>query len=86
MKDGIERYIQKRGSGEGALDDDGDDGDGDAVSTEYDAGEVPAARAHGGGANAIAWRVDPAALDARCTYRYSSTVCERRRIRIACWR
>ena len=28
MKDGIERYIQKRGSGEGALDGDGDDGDG----------------------------------------------------------
>ena len=51
----------------------------------YDAGEVPARVAHGGGANAIAWRVDPAALDAR-VYRYSSTVCERRRIRIACWR
>ena len=31
----------------------------------YDAGEVPARVAHGGGANAIAWRVDPAALDAR---------------------
>jgi len=31
----------------------------------YDAGEVPVRVAHGGGANAIAWRVDPAALDAR---------------------
>lgn len=31
---------------------------------KYDAGEIPARVAHGAGANAIAWRVDPSALDA----------------------
>ena len=31
---------------------------------KYDAGEIPARVAHGTGANAIAWRVDPSALDA----------------------
>jgi len=29
----------------------------------YDAGEIPIAVAHGGGSNAVTWRVDPASLD-----------------------
>ena len=29
----------------------------------YDAGEIPIAVAHGGGSNAVMWRVDPASLD-----------------------
>ena len=86
MKDGIERYIQSVGVVKGRSMTTATMATVTRFRQRYDAGEVPARVAHGGGANVIAWRVDPRRWTRACTYRYSSTVCERRRIRIACWR